>query len=185
MTFTQAIASGFRRYLDFRTRSSRSEYWFWTLFLIFVSLVATILDELLFDGTSIFDSISSVALFIPGLAVTVRRLHDVNRSGWWILISFTIVGIIFPLLYWHIKPGSTGLNEYGADPLAVQTGGGGSRSRIGACVVCGSTLEPGAGFCGDCGSKNLGTESTGKYCPQCGLVLGTETDTCFSCGISV
>ena len=56
MTFTQAIASGFRRYFDFTTRSSRSEYWWWTLFSILASAVATVFDEVLFDGAAILDA---------------------------------------------------------------------------------------------------------------------------------
>ncbi|MBC8281361.1 MAG: DUF805 domain-containing protein [Chloroflexi bacterium] len=185
MTFTQAIASGFHRYFDFRTRSSRSEYWFWTLFLICVSVVATILDELLFDGTSVLDPISSVALFIPGLAVTVRRLHDVDRSGWWVLIAFTIVGIIFPLLYWHIKPGSPGPNRFGPNPLGVSAGGGGTNVESGVCIVCGSGLESGANFCRACGSKTVPPEDAGKFCSQCGLSLDPDARFCFSCGTGV
>ena len=113
MSFTESISSGFRRYFDFRTRSSRSEYWWWTLFAILVSIAMSILDALLFGGATILDGLSSLALLIPGLAVTVRRLHDVDRSGWWILIAFTIVGIIFPLIYWQIKAGDKGTNKYG------------------------------------------------------------------------
>jgi uncharacterized membrane protein YhaH (DUF805 family) len=53
-----------------------------------------------------------LATIIPGIAVTVRRLHDINKSGWWILIAFTVVGII-PLIYWYCQPGTPGKNQYG------------------------------------------------------------------------
>ena len=86
MTFTQAIASGFRRYFDFTTRSSRSEYWWWTLFSILASAVATIFDEVLFNGAPILDTLNAIVLFIPGVTVAVRRLHDTDRSGWLSLI---------------------------------------------------------------------------------------------------
>ena len=62
MNFTQAISSGFSRYFDFRTRSSRSEYWYWTLFSIVVSVAAIVLDALIFGGVAILDTISSFAL---------------------------------------------------------------------------------------------------------------------------
>ncbi|PKB70582.1 MAG: hypothetical protein BZY87_10040 [SAR202 cluster bacterium Io17-Chloro-G6] len=160
MTFTQAISSGFRRYFDFRTRSCRSEYWWWTLFSILIGIAAIILDELFFAGSAVLDTISTVALLIPGLAVSVRRLHDVDRSGWWILIAFTIIGIIFPLLYWYIKPGDRGSNSYGADPLLSPVEDGfqgferdrGSQNGARYCINCGSQLESSANFCRSCGT---------------------------------
>ena len=185
MTFSQAVSSGFHRYFDFRTRSSRSEYWYWTLFLILVSVVATVLDELLFGGTAILDPISSVALFIPGLAVTVRRLHDVGRSGWWVLIALTLVGIIYPLLYWHIKPSVPGTNRYGPNPLGASAGNGEIHGVRGVCVACGSGLEPSANYCRACGSKTVSPDDAGRFCSNCGLSLNPEADFCFSCGTSV
>jgi len=110
MTFTQAISSGFRRYFDFRTRSSRSEYWWWTLFSILASVAATVFDEVLFGGTAVLDTLNTIALFIPGLAVAVRRLHDIDRSGWWFLIAFTIIGILL-LIYWYVQPGPLELTD--------------------------------------------------------------------------
>ena len=121
MNFKGAVGSGFRRYFDFRTRSSRSEYWWWFLLTVNVSIVSTTLDEWLFGSMVILDSISSLAILIPSLAVAVRRLHDVNRSGWWYLTAFTVLGIIFPLLYWFIRRGTQGPNRYGLDPLQPQT----------------------------------------------------------------
>jgi uncharacterized membrane protein YhaH (DUF805 family) len=64
------------------------------------------------------NSIFSLLTFLPGLCLAIRRLHDVNRSGWWLLIGFTIVGLFFPLLYWNCSKGTTGENRFGADPLA-------------------------------------------------------------------
>lgn len=60
-------------------------------------------------------NIVSLILFIPGLAVTVRRLHDLGRSGWWILVAFTIIGI-FVLLYWYCQEGERATNRFGDDP---------------------------------------------------------------------
>ena len=159
MNFTQAISSGFSRYIDFRTRSSRSEYWWWTLFALLVSIAATVLDAVMFGGAAILDTISSFVLLIPGIAVAARRLHDINRTAWWILIAFTIIGILL-LLYWYIQPGDRGDNRYGLAPLQAPTGadfdgttglydpGDGS----GFCAVCGTSLERGADFCQSCGA---------------------------------
>ena len=160
MSFTESISSGFRRYFDFRTRSSRSEYWWWTLFALLVSVAMSILDAVIFGGAAILDGLSSLALFIPGLAVAIRRLHDVDRSGWWFLMVFTIVGIIFPLLYWYIKPGTRGTNRYGPDPLLSPAevgfegadGAWSSQSVATHCANCGSRLESGANFCRSCGA---------------------------------
>ncbi|MDA1129396.1 MAG: DUF805 domain-containing protein [Chloroflexi bacterium] len=160
MNFTESISSGFRRYFDFRTRSSRSEYWWWTLFTILVSIAATILDTIIFGGSAFFDTLSSLVLLIPGLALAVRRLHDVDRSGWWILIAFTIIGIIFPLLYWSLKRGTQGTNRHGPDPLmspadTSSEGFGydqGSPSEHRFCSSCGSAQEADANFCRTCGT---------------------------------
>ncbi|MCH7737772.1 MAG: DUF805 domain-containing protein [Chloroflexi bacterium] len=159
MTFTQAIPSGFRRYFDFKTRSSRSEYWWWTLFSILVSVAASIVDALLFGGTAILDTVSTVCLFIPGIAVAARRLHDINRTGWWILIAFTIIGI-FLLFYWYLQPGDRGANDYGNDPLRPPAEAGfegtaglyRSPDEFGFCATCGTALEEDANFCRSCGA---------------------------------
>ena len=158
MTFTQAIASGFRRYFDFTTRSSRSEYWWWTLFSILASAVATVFDEVLFDGASILDTLNTIILFIPGVTVAVRRLHDTDRSGWWFLIAFTIIGILL-LIYWYIQPGTAGSNRYGYDPLRSDLGADTDETyhvfrpsiKDAFCPNCGTALEPNDNFCQDCG----------------------------------
>ena len=59
-----------------------------------------------------------VALFLPSLAIAVRRLHDVGRTGWWMLLSFTGIGIVL-LLYWQCQEGTSGSNSFGRDPLAT------------------------------------------------------------------
>ncbi len=159
MNFSQAISSGFHRFFDFRTRSSRSEYWYWTLFAILVSIVATVLDAIIFGGAAILDTISSFALLIPGLAVAARRLHDINRTAWWILIAFTIIGILL-LVYWAVQAGDRGDNDYGTDPLRTPTGSDfegiaglyESGDGSGFCAVCGTALERNANFCRACGA---------------------------------
>jgi uncharacterized membrane protein YhaH (DUF805 family) len=118
MSFQQAIASGFQNYVTFAGRAARSEYWFWTLFAILVGAAAAILDAAFFPGLHIrpIHSIASLALFLPGLSVSVRRFHDLDRTGWWLLIMLTGIGIIVVLI-WFCLRGTAGPNRYGPDPL--------------------------------------------------------------------
>jgi uncharacterized membrane protein YhaH (DUF805 family) len=120
MNFQEAISSGFRNYATFAGRAARSEYWFWTLFAILVGSAAAILDAAFFPDVSEHPvhSLASLALFLPGLAVSVRRLHDIGRTGWWLLITLTGIGLIL-LLIWFCLRGTTGPNRYGPDPLAA------------------------------------------------------------------
>src|SRR5262245_30107542 len=119
MTFGQAISSGFQNYVNFSDRAARSEFWFWTLFATLASIVGGIIDSLVFPGmiTSPIQSVVGLALFLPGLAVSVRRLHDLDRTGWWVLIALTVIGIIL-LIVWNCMRGTIGPNRFGADPLA-------------------------------------------------------------------
>jgi uncharacterized membrane protein YhaH (DUF805 family) len=125
MNFFEAISSGFRNYFNFSGRAIRSEYWYWTLFVTIVSVVIGGIDQMLNPGSqlglfSAVDAIISLALFIPGLSVSVRRLHDIDRTGWWLLLAFTIIGI-FVLIYWACVPGTTGSNRFGPDPMPAKT----------------------------------------------------------------
>lgn len=114
MTFADSIKTGFNKYATFSGRAARSEFWFWTLFSILANLVASILDAVL--GLGLIDLVVSLALLLPGLAVSVRRLHDLDRTGWWLLLIFTGIGIIL-LLVWDCLKGTAGPNRFGADPL--------------------------------------------------------------------
>jgi uncharacterized membrane protein YhaH (DUF805 family) len=114
MNFVQAISSGFSNYVQFGGRASRSEYWYWTLFSILVSIVASIIDGIL--GLGFVSAIVGLGLFLPGLAVSARRLHDIDRTFWWVLLAFTVIGGLV-LLYWACVRGTLGPNRYGPDPL--------------------------------------------------------------------
>jgi uncharacterized membrane protein YhaH (DUF805 family) len=121
MGFTEAISSGFRNYVNFSGRAARSEFWFWVLFSILLSIAAGIIDFAMFgirDGVSPISSLVSLALLLPGLAVSVRRLHDTDRSGWWVLLFLIpLIGAIV-LLIWYCSRGTPGGNRFGPDPLA-------------------------------------------------------------------
>ena len=126
MDFWQAIVSGFKNYVVFRGRACRSEYWYWILAIWIGGIITGIIDYGAF-GTSFIgldygpiNSIFSVAAFLPTLAIGIRRLHDIDRTGWWMLIWLTIIGTIL-LIYWACVRGTPGPNRFGPDPFAGQT----------------------------------------------------------------
>ena len=103
MSFTQAITSGFQNYVNFSGRAMRSAYWYWVLFYFIVSIVTLLIDRMLFGDSMVspLNSLAALALLLPSLAVAVRRLHDIDRSGWWVLLWFIpIIGWIV-LIIWH------------------------------------------------------------------------------------
>jgi uncharacterized membrane protein YhaH (DUF805 family) len=118
MTFQEAILSCFRKYATFAGRAPRSEYWYWVLFVILVNIGLMILDRAVFPDSEVspLSSIWSLAVLLPGLAVSVRRLHDTDHSGWWLLIGLTIIGLIL-LIVWYCQRGTPGPNRFGPDPL--------------------------------------------------------------------
>ena len=135
MNFIQSISTCMRKYVTFSGRATRSEFWWFYLFTVLVNLVATsqassfvptLLDgqDMTENESSYFlnnffflylSTITSLILLLPSLAVAVRRLHDVGRSGLWILIAFTVIGII-PLLIWYVTDTKDEENIYGPNP---------------------------------------------------------------------
>ncbi len=114
MSFVGAITTGFNKYVTFTGRAARSEYWFWLLFWFVAYAVATFLDVMV--GLGLIGALVSLALLLPSIAVAVRRLHDLDRSGWWFLLVLTGIGSIL-LIVWYCMKGTTGPNSYGPDPL--------------------------------------------------------------------
>lgn len=115
MDFPQAITSGFTNYFNFQDRASRSEYWYFYLFLILGGIATGIIDKSL--DTGLFGGLFNLATLIPAWAVSFRRLHDIDRTGWWILAPITIIGLI-PYIYFLAIKGTEGENRFGSDPLA-------------------------------------------------------------------
>ena len=102
-----------QKYADFNGRARRSEFWYFFLFSFIVSIVGEVVDFML--GNQVIGGVLGLAMLVPSLSVGARRLHDLNKSGWWQLIVFTIVGI-FVLIYWCIQDSQPGSNEYGPNP---------------------------------------------------------------------
>ena len=96
MTFTESIRTCFRKYADFNGRAARSEFWWWMLFNVLAAFVLSMFSERLAQ-------LLSLVLLLPNIAVSARRLHDIDRSGWWQLIGFVpLIGWIV-LLFWYVQ----------------------------------------------------------------------------------
>lgn len=96
-SFVDAIKRFFLKYVKFSGRASRSEYWWAVLFLFIVAIVLSFIDQALFQkDDTILDTIWSLAIFVPSISIAVRRLHDSNKSGWWLLlpIGLVVVGTV-------------------------------------------------------------------------------------------
>ena len=136
MGFVEASKSYLVKWLNFEERTSRSEYWWGYLFSVIfsfsigfiISFVAAVIG--FDDGSTSMGQLQlpvmgllqlplTLFLVIAGLSLSVRRLHDIDRTGWWFLIIFTIIGI-FVLIYWACKKGDEGENRFGADPLGSE-----------------------------------------------------------------
>jgi uncharacterized membrane protein YhaH (DUF805 family) len=121
MDFVTAVKTCFRKYASSKGRALRSEYWWWTLFTTIGSIVLTVLNGVIFgtsfEETGVLDGIFALVTFLPSFAVAFRRLHDVGRSAWWMLLALTVIGILV-LLYWLIIEGDKGDNAYGPHPLS-------------------------------------------------------------------
>ncbi|RKU01881.1 DUF805 domain-containing protein [Burkholderia sp. Nafp2/4-1b] len=125
MNFTEAVRSVFNQYAKFDGRARRAEYWYFALLTGIVSIACQVLAAIGRDTGAIsllvliVAMVASLALVLPSLAVTVRRLHDTGRSGWFLLIAFIpIVGGIL-LLVWMCSRGTDGPNRFGTDPIPV------------------------------------------------------------------
>lgn len=112
-----------RNYTGFTGRARRKEYWFFALFHVLIIIALTVLDSMLGtfnaeSGYGVLSLIYMLAVLLPSLAVSIRRLHDTNRSGWWLLLGFVplIGGLV--LLVFMILEGTQGSNDYGPDPKA-------------------------------------------------------------------
>jgi uncharacterized membrane protein YhaH (DUF805 family) len=115
--FGDAIAICFRKYAMFRGRARRPEYWWWFLFQVLVSIVASILDRALFTTGvfSVFSALTTLILLLPTVAVTVRRLHDIDRPGWWLLILVIPIGGMVVLVIMTCMRGADGSNRFGPE----------------------------------------------------------------------
>ena len=180
MSFTEAVKTCFQKYVCFEGRARRSEYWYFCLFNSLVSLAVMVTGKAIGDG--VYETLSglvSLAFLLPGLGVSVRRLHDVGKSGWYLLMSLIpIVGAVLVIVK-LATDGEPGVNQYGPNPKEQPASGETAYSeprreytsarsytaepvyedeimRAAAskyCIYCGTKLSPGQKFCSSCGAK--------------------------------
>jgi len=124
MDMPTAVKTVLGKYATFTGRAPRSEYWWWSLALVIVFIILSLIDGALiapmlgferFEPTAgqPLSMLASLAIIVPCIAVTVRRLHDTDRSAWWLLIGFVpIVGSLV-LLFFYIQAGTEGENQFG------------------------------------------------------------------------
>jgi uncharacterized membrane protein YhaH (DUF805 family) len=143
MSFGQSVKHVFSNYVTFQGRASRSEFWWWYLFTAIVSFIVfipvipwytdLINTSISADGAAvalpalsglatfglILSTIWSLVILLPTIAVAVRRLHDTNKSGWWLLLWFLSccfgIGAIILIIFW-ILPSTPGPNRFGEGP---------------------------------------------------------------------
>jgi uncharacterized membrane protein YhaH (DUF805 family) len=133
MTFGQAIASGFKNYVSWKGRATRAEYWWWALFTFIVTLPFSIIDNVssrealqaamaagdqsaalaaVFGPTFFLLFLVSLVILLPSLAVTIRRLHDIDRSGGWVWIILVPFAGSIVLLVFALLPSTPGKNRF-------------------------------------------------------------------------
>lgn len=116
MDFNTSVKTCFNKYLTIDGRAARPEYWWFALFYVICLIVASIIDAII--GYPIFYFVTSLALLAPAITVGVRRLHDKDRTGWWLLLGLIpVVGTII-LLYWFVTRGTEGENRFGPYPVS-------------------------------------------------------------------
>ena len=133
MSFIEAVKTCFSKYVTFSGRARRSEFWWFALFVYGVGLILAIVDLSLFGETSTvvtgtsasvtsetqfspLSTLFALAIFLPHISVSVRRLHDKDRSGWWYWIGLIpLIGVII-LIVWFATKGTEGPNRFGDDP---------------------------------------------------------------------
>ena len=112
-----------KKYAVFSGRARRKEYWMFVLFYLIFTIVLSVIDSILGigeEGGGLLSGLFVLAMLIPSLAVTFRRLHDTDRSGWWLLIGFVpLIGSIVILVF-MIQDSQPGENRYGTNPKATE-----------------------------------------------------------------
>ncbi|MCR5107892.1 MAG: DUF805 domain-containing protein [Lachnospiraceae bacterium] len=117
MSFIDAIKTCFQKYVNFNGRARRSEMWWFVLFNFVVSFIVGMIGNAM--GTTVLATLWTLAVFLPGLAVEIRRLHDIGKKWTWILFALIpVVGTII-LIVWFCKDSDPGDNEFGPNPKGM------------------------------------------------------------------
>jgi uncharacterized membrane protein YhaH (DUF805 family) len=111
--FAEAVKTCFAKYTNFSGRARRPEFWWFFLFQVLVFMVTGMISDMLYF-------LAALALLLPGLAVGARRLHDIGKSGWFLLLGFIPILGFLVLLYWFVQP-SQGANQFGHPPVSSES----------------------------------------------------------------
>ncbi len=124
MGFQDAVRSCFSKYISIEGRAPRSEYWFFVLFGLIGGAILGAVDAIIFSGNEMqpLSSLFSLALFLPSIMVGIRRLHDRDMSGWWMLLVLVPLVGALALLVLYVMKGTDGPNRFGPDPLGGSGG---------------------------------------------------------------
>jgi len=122
MTMSQAVGRAFMRWCTFGGRAGGTEYWWFVLFGLIAFGFASLLDHAALGRHGLLWATCTLMLLMPYVAVAVRRLHDTDRSGWWLLLVFVPLGNIV-LLVWFCLPSSPGPNRFGPMPDSISNEG--------------------------------------------------------------
>ena len=142
--YTAAI----KKYAEFNGRSSRAEYWYFFLFNLIIGFVLGLIEG---SNESMFSNLYSLFVFLPSIAVGVRRMHDISKSGWYIIIP------IYNIILFASK-GDKGVNKYGKAPQAdnseIDNSDKNNKTEMTKyCSKCGASVEGDSKFCIKCGGK--------------------------------
>lgn len=124
MDMKTAVWTVLGKYATFSGRAARPEYWWWVLATIILFVGLALVDGLVFapmmgheafaeDAGEPLSTLASLALLLPNLAVGVRRLHDIDKSGWWLLLGFIPLLGTLVLIYFMVQPGTDSSNRFG------------------------------------------------------------------------
>jgi uncharacterized membrane protein YhaH (DUF805 family) len=178
-----------KKYAVFEGRARRKEYWFFQLFNVIAVIVLAIIDSALentgpaTDFLGILSGLYILATFLPGLGVLIRRLHDTDRSGWWVLISFVpLVGGIV-LLVFTVTEGTPGPNKYGADPK--QPAAAFAPYAATPPNYAAPNMQPMAQAAGAGVSQQAFSQAAPAFCSSCGKPLVAGSNFCASCGRAI
>ncbi len=159
-----------KKYAVFSGRARRKEYWLFVLFNVIIAFVLGAIDGAVGladteSGLGLLSGLYTLAVIIPSLAVSVRRLHDTDHSGWWWLIVLVpIIGAIV-LLIFMIRDGQPGHNRFGLNPKELAPSSAPVMAAAAGQARTQAESETLMAFCISCGTK---FPETAAYCPKCG-----------------
>jgi len=118
------------RYAKFDGRATRSEYWYFVLFYFILSIIAVLFDTIIINPMlgatpeqagegGFLQIILALGLLIPSIGLGIRRLHDIGKSGWWMLIGFIPIIGLLALIYFYVQDSQAGTNLYGSNPKGL------------------------------------------------------------------